>query len=209
MPSQAQLEANRRNAQKSTGPRTDDGKAAVRQNALRHGLCSGIALMADESGDVAQQLLAALIEDNQPVGVNEEILVYQMAEHFFFQKRASSLLAEKLDWAEGGDDTSREVGLMLRYHAAAGRGFSRALHDLRKLQKERKSQEIGFVSQEPEEAPAETPAAPQPPPPTPAAEDPKTEPVASTQIAPTQLRIEPTATGPAETRKKGAQPFAA
>ena len=33
-----QIEANRLNAKKSTGPRTAEGKAAVRLNALKHGL---------------------------------------------------------------------------------------------------------------------------------------------------------------------------
>ena len=40
MATQAQTDANRANAQKSTGPRTAEGRAAVRQNALKHGLTS-------------------------------------------------------------------------------------------------------------------------------------------------------------------------
>ena len=37
MTSEKKAEANRRNALKSTGPKTPEGKAAVRLNALRHG----------------------------------------------------------------------------------------------------------------------------------------------------------------------------
>ncbi len=38
--SQRKIEANRRNAQKSTGLKTEEGKKAVRLNALKHGLCA-------------------------------------------------------------------------------------------------------------------------------------------------------------------------
>jgi hypothetical protein len=183
MASPAQIEANRRNAQKSTGPRTPEGKLTVSQNALRHGICSGFARMADESDHDAQELLSALIVDNQPVGANEEILVYKMAEHFFCQQRASTLLAEEFDAADCGDKNSRELGLLLRYHTAADRGFARALNDLRKLQKERKLQEIGFVSQETEVHPAETSVEP---PAVPLAEPPESLPIVPPEAAPSE-----------------------
>ena len=51
--SEARLAANRRNAQKSTGPKTEEGKARSRANALKHGLCSSEVVVED----------AALIEE--------------------------------------------------------------------------------------------------------------------------------------------------
>ena len=154
MATKAQIAANRRNAQLSTGPRTDAGKAATRQNALRHGLCAGNSSELDE-------LLAILREEHQPVGAAEEILVYKMAESFYNGKRANNLLTEQLELAQSGENNSREVALMLRYYTTADRGYYRALTDLRKLQKERRLQEIGSVSQNPE-VPAFKPA-PEPP----------------------------------------------
>ena len=139
--------------QASTGPRTDLGKAKTRQNALRHGLCAGIPQMQDESQEDVQLLLDTLREEHEPVGATEEILVYKMAEHFFYGKRASYLLSEKLDWDDKGDET-RQIGLMLRYHTAADRGYHKAFTELRKLQKERQLQEIGSVSQNPQPQPA-------------------------------------------------------
>ncbi|WP_152050898.1 hypothetical protein [Tautonia marina] len=48
MPSLRQIEANRRNAQKSTGPKTEAGKAKVARNALKHGLAGHGVVLTDE-----------------------------------------------------------------------------------------------------------------------------------------------------------------
>ena len=45
--SQAKIDANRRNALRSTGPRTAEGKAVSRANALKHGLCASIVVPED------------------------------------------------------------------------------------------------------------------------------------------------------------------
>ncbi len=197
MATQAQIDANRLNAQKSTGPRTPDGKAAIRENAVRHGLTSSLPLTEREANDKAevQRIHDAFIEENLPVGINEEVLVYQMAEYFLFQRHASRILGDLFKMADGAGNNNREIALMLRYHTTAVRGFSKALNDLRKLQKERKLQEIGFVSQESEKAPSE-PAIPPAKPPAPPAEPPKPKPVAATPPVEAQIGVGPTAASP-------------
>jgi AraC family transcriptional regulator len=78
-PSEAQIEANRRNAQKSTGPRTAEGKDASSRNRLLHGLRANKHILLDE--DPAEFLL--LVHDHldrfQPVGPSEENLVLRIA----------------------------------------------------------------------------------------------------------------------------------
>jgi hypothetical protein len=57
MTTSRQVEANRRNADKSTGPKSPEGKAAARGNALKHGLSgAGVALPAGEWQTVAQRM---------------------------------------------------------------------------------------------------------------------------------------------------------
>ena len=56
MISDRKAEANHRNARKSTGPRTPEGKAAVRLNLLKHGLLSQEVLLPDEDEDAPQEL---------------------------------------------------------------------------------------------------------------------------------------------------------
>jgi hypothetical protein len=137
MATPAQIAANRANAQHSTGPRTDAGKLRASQNALRHGLCSGIPIMHDEDDGRGDQILDALREEFQPVGPTEEILVYKMAEHFYYGKRASYILSDELTYNDHNEDNAREIGLMMRYHAQSDRGYYRALTELRKVQTER------------------------------------------------------------------------
>ena len=63
--SPAQLEANRKNAQRSCGPRTAEGKAISRRNALKHGLTgAGIVLPTDDVAEVARRFEALEAEMN-------------------------------------------------------------------------------------------------------------------------------------------------
>jgi hypothetical protein len=75
MTSDKKKEANRQNALKSTGPRTPQGKAAVRLNALKHGLLSQEILLPGEDGEALRELSERLRAELQPVGVLENLLV--------------------------------------------------------------------------------------------------------------------------------------
>ena len=56
MTSDKQAQANRRNALRSTGPKTPEGKAAVRHNATKHGLLSQEVLLPGEDAATLQEL---------------------------------------------------------------------------------------------------------------------------------------------------------
>ena len=74
-----QLAANRRNAQKSTGPKTPNGLAVSKMNALKHGILSKEVVVQGrcikESSREFAALHQRLWEDWQPVGATEEMLV--------------------------------------------------------------------------------------------------------------------------------------
>ena len=69
-----QLEANRRNAQKSTGPTSPEGKAIVAQNALKHGLYSDNLLIEGEDAHELETHRAKLLKEIAPQSYEEELL---------------------------------------------------------------------------------------------------------------------------------------
>src|SRR4030095_14390166 len=79
MATQSQIAANRKNAQKSTGPKTPEGRDAVRLNGLKHGLTSEILVLPGESVADFEHLLDSLQAEHQPTTPTEVILVRQMA----------------------------------------------------------------------------------------------------------------------------------
>ncbi|MEJ7843325.1 MAG: hypothetical protein WKF95_16290, partial [Rubrobacter sp.] len=75
MTSDKQTQANRRNALKSTGPTTPEGKAAASQNALTHGLLSREMLLHGEDEAALAELSGRLRDELRPVGELEGLLV--------------------------------------------------------------------------------------------------------------------------------------
>ena len=75
MTSDKQAEANRRNALKSTGPKTPEGKDAVRLNAVKHGLLAQDILLPGEDEAALKALGERMRTELQPVGELESLLV--------------------------------------------------------------------------------------------------------------------------------------
>ena len=75
MATAAQIAANRLNAQKSTGPRTPEGKSAARFNALKHGMDAATIVIPGEDPDAYDALAADYYQRFRPQSPIEEFHV--------------------------------------------------------------------------------------------------------------------------------------
>lgn len=93
MASDRQIAANRRNAAKSTGPRTEDGKMRSRQNAVRHGLTAETVVPVLEDRDEYETFEAAIRADYRPQSAIEEQLVARIASLLWRLRRTTLMEA--------------------------------------------------------------------------------------------------------------------
>jgi hypothetical protein len=79
MASDKQLQANRANAKKSTGPRSQGGKSRSRLNSRKHGLTAKTLIIVGECADDFDQLRAELMDEHDPQSALEAELVERLA----------------------------------------------------------------------------------------------------------------------------------
>jgi hypothetical protein len=159
MSSQAQIDANRLNAQKSTGPRTPEGRAAVRLNGVTHGLTAETLVLKGESESDFKAVFEALEAEYQPATPTEETLVADLAMATWRRRRLYNMevgyynqrLQELADYANEeklndscrlgmiADSNNNTMALIGRQEARLERTYYRALHELQRLRKEREA----------------------------------------------------------------------
>ena len=167
--SEAQILANRKNAARSSGPTTPEGKEASRANALKHGLTATKVYPEHEAAEVERRT-AVYFDELKPSGEVGQALVRHAARMSVRMERCAThenacstehvrrALAEFVppegvtDPAEIARlrqaverralfDASKEASLARKYEAAAERGFFRALKELRLHEKRVKAAE--------------------------------------------------------------------
>jgi hypothetical protein len=105
-----QIAANRRNALRSTGPRTPVGKLTSKFNATKHGLsASEIVIPGRENADELESLRAQLREEWAPEGPTEVGLVHELADIDWRLRRAHRA---ELGHTRRGMEISREYGAL-------------------------------------------------------------------------------------------------
>ena len=147
MSTQAQINANRANAQKSTGPVSDLGKAITSQNRATHLLSqyATFVVLSHEDPDLFLELTGTLmtqfgVTPNEP---DEHAIVTRMAQHEWMRRRA----LEYQDWIFNDDRVDQRMErmkLFMRYESQHERAYNSCFNQLLKLRAEKRSAKIGF-----------------------------------------------------------------
>ena len=157
MATDARILANRRNAEHSTGPRTEEGKGASRLNALSHGLTAKQIVLPHESQEEWESLRDGIIDSYSPTTDLEHTLAVTVAETYWRVLRlrrmeTAVMAARMIAISEAnpdlqGDDAlavlmtdpaeMKRMALLLRYLTSAERAHARATKELRDAQKAR------------------------------------------------------------------------
>jgi hypothetical protein len=164
---QKQIDANRRNSLLSTGPKSPEALAALRDRARRHSLSGAHIVLPYEKAEDYDSLRADLFHDYAPASTQECILVDGIAQAHWKLQRANRLevaqLTTEFNAAMAGlkmvanDDTKSinpdralamaisqdpvQLVLLQRYTTTIERSLQRFIRDLHTMQKERRRQE--------------------------------------------------------------------
>jgi len=164
---------NKINAQSSTGPRSVEGKAVTRFNAMKHGLDAASLVIPGEDPAELVQRAEDYYRLYDPQGAVEIDLVEILLRSGWLQIRYARLEAQiyqslfkKLDDPNAtlGDvylydaSAGNVLDKLFRRQVAAARDFNKALAELRRVQKERREQAmLQTVAQRPAPAPPPAP----------------------------------------------------
>ena len=169
MTSEKQIDANRSNALKSTGPKTPEGKAKVAQNAVKHGLLAEHILIRDENREDYEAFRDTLADNLQPEGAMESLLVERIITAAWRLRRTVRLERDVIHTPLDSEMRSRKqepelckgepertpssvaadtirntdiYGRISRYEVHLDRSMYRALHELQRIQVARQGGEV-------------------------------------------------------------------
>jgi hypothetical protein len=179
MTTEKQIEANRRNALKSTGPKSDEAKARCRMNAVRHGLTAEQAVLPHEDSSDYDAMRSGMLEAHAPRDSAELALVEELVNAYWRILRLHRVENQYWEHLGGcynrGDEGIAEALIQspekqtrnfFRYYAHVEKSYYRALAAVNQIKRDKgngrsvKPQTAaaaftanGFVSQKTEEPP--------------------------------------------------------
>jgi len=137
MSTESQFNANRQNAQHSTGPRTEEGKENSRFNAMKHGIDARSMIIPGEDPAEREALSQALAEQYQPQNVDEAFKVETLVELVWtirrlerFENKMLAIVA-----AENPNDPDGQIAKVLLANGPGARALNRASSKLLSLRR--------------------------------------------------------------------------
>src|SRR5471030_1209245 len=135
----SQIEANRRNAQQSTGPRTPEGKAASSMNAFKTGIDAESSVIPGEDAAALAALTERFYHDCQPQTAIESALVDNIIRAAWRLRRFDRIDAEILIYVM--EDTNypspnAPIGMAFHQSSSTQSRLQRRINDTSRLQRE-------------------------------------------------------------------------
>ena len=141
-----QLEANRRNAQSSTGPKSENGKYNSSRNATKHGLFA-----VPQSTHAHDHFTATIIADLNPANDLERQIAQLIAEDHYRLNRIheieTGIFSRSLDPAAIFLEHSKELERLTLYESRISRNIQRNLAQLKSIQADRKAERAQQMSE--------------------------------------------------------------
>ena len=159
MATAAQITANQSNAQRSTGPRTEEGKARIASNAVRHGLTARHLVIREDEREPFESFRDALETELDPQGAIEWTTFEELLHAAWNLQRFRRLESEaSLGTLDDLTDpqTTAVLDRLSRYQSRAQRAYYKALAELRTLQTNRALRAVKLAEEIEPEVPAIT-----------------------------------------------------
>jgi len=163
MSTSARVEANRQNAQSSTGPRTAEGLQKSSLNAIRHGFTGQTMLVTESEAEPYRLFTEGFLKELAPVGVHETALAHSIMNNRWrtqqisamesaiyalgFRQHASQLANETPDMAAAMsrlltfDEKRKDLDRLRRYESSLTRQINKDTQLLGQLQLTRKAEQ--------------------------------------------------------------------
>lgn len=171
MASARQVAANRRNASRPRGPLSAESSAAIRENAVKHGLTAKHVVLQHEDYADYHELRASIVTEYQPRTPQEHRFADQIAQNYWrllrcrrvetatFENRLATLKnrleldpEQPIDNDEGISlcmaNEGRDFDTLRRYETTIERAWYRAIRELRAAQKERREYEAAQAEED-------------------------------------------------------------
>lgn len=144
------------------GPKTNEGKAVSKYNAIKHGLLTKEVLVEGEEKENLAELKETITEALDPIGPMEHLLVDRIIANVWRLRRALQIETKTMEWYQNDFDmfpigqseeqqarksiknmlSNESIETILRYETTIERSIFRTLHELERLQAKRNGKDV-------------------------------------------------------------------